>query len=182
MDPERGREQYRECMRNHAATLGTYAVDGCGEYTPDPSIPGHLHCAACGCHRNFHRKYVEFESEGGGGGGPGGDSVGVGYSSLMASEERSDSKRRTRTKFSSEQKEKLLQFAEKIGWRLQRREGGVEDDEVSMFCREIGITRQVFKVWMHNHKNSAASSSTNTATMSNNDEYNNDSSKGDVFS
>ena len=53
---ERAREVYRECLRNHAAKLGTYASDGCCEYTPDDGHPAALLCAACGCHRNFHRK------------------------------------------------------------------------------------------------------------------------------
>ena len=49
---------YRECLRNHAASLGSYATDGCGEFTLDAdsvSSPS-LQCMACGCHRNFHRK------------------------------------------------------------------------------------------------------------------------------
>ncbi|BBN68443.1 homeobox protein 33 [Prunus dulcis] len=28
-------EVYRECLRNHAASLGSYATDGCGEFTLD---------------------------------------------------------------------------------------------------------------------------------------------------
>jgi ZF-HD class homeobox domain-containing protein len=51
---------YRECLKNHAASLGGHAVDGCGEFMPspaaDPSNPTSLTCAACGCHRNFHRR------------------------------------------------------------------------------------------------------------------------------
>ncbi|CAA7401338.1 unnamed protein product [Spirodela intermedia] len=160
MHPEKGKEQYRECMRNHAATLGTYAVDGCGEYTPDPSSPRGLQCAACGCHRSFHRKYVAVGETGGG--GAGGDSFMVGFSPPSASDERNDGKKRTRTKFSSEQKEQMLQFAEKIGWKVQRKDGG--QDEIASFCREIGITRQMFKVWIHNHKGSSTSSSTTTGT------------------
>lgn len=54
---------YRECLKNHAASLGGHAVDGCGEFMPspaaDPSNPGSLKCAACGCHRNFHRRLLE---------------------------------------------------------------------------------------------------------------------------
>ncbi|CAA6664738.1 unnamed protein product [Spirodela intermedia] len=147
MHPEKGKEQYRECMRNHAATLGTYAVDGCGEYTPDPSAP-----EAC--------SYVAVGETGGG--GAGGDSFMVGFSPPSASDERNDGKKRTRTKFSSEQKEQMLQFAEKIGWKVQRKDGG--QDEIASFCREIGITRQMFKVWIHNHKGSSTSSSTTTGT------------------
>uniref|UniRef100_A0A6N2KA94 ZF-HD dimerization-type domain-containing protein n=1 Tax=Salix viminalis TaxID=40686 RepID=A0A6N2KA94_SALVM len=49
-----------------------------------------------------------------------------------------------------------MEFAEKLGWKLQRRD---EDDEVETFCNGIGVSRQVFKVWMHNHKNSSSASS-----------------------
>ena len=48
--------KYRECLRNHAASLGSYATDGCGEFTRDDATPASLLCAACGCHCNFHRK------------------------------------------------------------------------------------------------------------------------------
>ncbi|CAA3030457.1 Hypothetical predicted protein [Olea europaea subsp. europaea] len=51
---------YTACMRNHAATLGGYALDGCGEFIPTGSAgtPGELLCAACNCHRNFHQRLV----------------------------------------------------------------------------------------------------------------------------
>uniref|UniRef100_A0A0D9VY96 ZF-HD dimerization-type domain-containing protein n=1 Tax=Leersia perrieri TaxID=77586 RepID=A0A0D9VY96_9ORYZ len=166
---ERPREVYRECLRNHAAKLGTYANDGCCEYTPsDDSL---LICAACGCHRNFHRKspfpdaaavsphaappmlpspgppppgymhhphHMAAAMGGGGGDGSGGSS----------------GRRRTRTKFTEEQKARMLRFAERLGWRMPKREPGRApgDDDVARFCREIGVNRQVFKVWMHNHK------------------------------
>ncbi|KAK4367543.1 hypothetical protein RND71_011335 [Anisodus tanguticus] len=48
--------KYVECQRNHAASVGGYAVDGCREYMP---ATGTLNCATCGCHRNFHRREVE---------------------------------------------------------------------------------------------------------------------------
>ncbi|CAH9061517.1 unnamed protein product [Cuscuta europaea] len=55
--------RYGECQKNHAANLGGYAVDGCLEFMPsgDDAIDGALTCAACGCHRNFHRREVETE-------------------------------------------------------------------------------------------------------------------------
>ncbi|KAJ0255806.1 Mini zinc finger protein 1 [Hirschfeldia incana] len=55
--------RYVECQKNHAANIGGYAVDGCREFMAS----GHegtveaLRCAACGCHRNFHRKEVDTE-------------------------------------------------------------------------------------------------------------------------
>ncbi|KAL3528380.1 hypothetical protein ACH5RR_007702 [Cinchona calisaya] len=53
--------RYAECQKNHAASLGGYAVDGCREFmaSAEEGTVGALMCAACGCHRNFHRKEVE---------------------------------------------------------------------------------------------------------------------------
>ncbi|XP_021888209.1 zinc-finger homeodomain protein 3 [Carica papaya] len=61
-------------------------------------------------------------------------------------------KKRFRTKFTQEQKEKMLNFAEKVGWKIQKQEEGV----VQQFCQEIGVKRRVLKVWMHNNKHNLA--------------------------
>ncbi|KAK9292325.1 hypothetical protein L1049_020354 [Liquidambar formosana] len=61
-------------------------------------------------------------------------------------------KKRFRTKFSQEQKEKMLRFAEKAEWRIQK----LEESVVQQFCQEIGIKRRVLKVWMHNNKHNLA--------------------------
>uniref|UniRef100_A0A7N0T6K6 ZF-HD dimerization-type domain-containing protein n=1 Tax=Kalanchoe fedtschenkoi TaxID=63787 RepID=A0A7N0T6K6_KALFE len=56
--PLAARPRYRECLKNHAVSVMGHAVDGCGEFMPggpDGSLAA-LKCAACGCHRNFHRK------------------------------------------------------------------------------------------------------------------------------
>ncbi|OMO90649.1 hypothetical protein CCACVL1_07324 [Corchorus capsularis] len=173
MEKEHPNDLYRECLRNHAASLGSYATDGCGEFTLDDTSPSTLQCAACGCHRNFHRKViycsssrsrgdpentVELIEYGDGGGGGGSRRQVVAESTEAAAADRSG-KKRFRTKFTVEQKEKMLGFAEKLGWKLQRRD---EEDEVEKFCRGIGVSRQVFKVWMHNHKNSSSASSLST--------------------
>lgn len=53
--------RYKECQKNHAARVGGYAVDGCREYMPTSGEEGTnsaFTCAACGCHRNFHRRQV----------------------------------------------------------------------------------------------------------------------------
>ena len=52
---------YKECQRNHAAGIGGYAVDGCREFmaSSPEGTPGALLCAACGCHRSFHKREVE---------------------------------------------------------------------------------------------------------------------------
>jgi ZF-HD class homeobox domain-containing protein len=61
-------------------------------------------------------------------------------------------KKRFRTKFTAEQKARMLEFAKRVGWRLQNQ----DDDMVHAFCQEIGVKRRVLKVWMHNNKHSHA--------------------------
>lgn len=163
---------YRECLRNHAASLGSYATDGCGEFTLDDTSHGSLQCAACGCHRNFHRKVTYVPPHGRGlvlsctSHDPSADTTTadlMDYSGGSELGERSSSKKRFRTKFTPDQKEKMLAFAEKLGWKLQRKD---LEDEIERFCRGVGVSRQVFKVWMHNHKNSSSSSSASTGNAS----------------
>ncbi|KVI09113.1 ZF-HD homeobox protein, Cys/His-rich dimerization domain-containing protein [Cynara cardunculus var. scolymus] len=54
---------YGECQRNLAAEIGGYALDGCREFMASDAVgtEGAMICAACGCHRNFHRRVVEAE-------------------------------------------------------------------------------------------------------------------------
>ncbi|XP_057440046.1 mini zinc finger protein 3 [Lotus japonicus] len=52
--------RYGECQKNHAASIGGYAVDGCREFMASAGDEA-LTCAACGCHRNFHRREVQTE-------------------------------------------------------------------------------------------------------------------------
>ncbi|KAG9135175.1 hypothetical protein Leryth_013465 [Lithospermum erythrorhizon] len=211
------RSMYRECLKNHAANKGGNVTDGCGEFMPcgEEGTMEALKCAACSCHRNFHRREMHHVGEnnnalvlhhhhhlqlppsltslslnhrkpaaipdggghqwpvqmaaaftGGGGGGSG--SVATDSSSeelnFKAYQSSPDvgplppyvlSKKRFRTKFTQEQKEKMLEFAEKLGWRIPRE----DDSEVQRFCAEVGVKRHVFKVWMHNNKSSSSSSS-----------------------
>ncbi|KAJ4901234.1 Zinc-finger homeodomain protein 3 [Raphanus sativus] len=70
---------------------------------------------------------------------------------------RHNQKKRYRTKFSQEQKEKMLSFAESIGWKMQRQEEAV----VQQFCQEIGVRRRVLKVWIHNNKHNLSKKSNN---------------------
>ncbi|TVU09882.1 hypothetical protein EJB05_43380, partial [Eragrostis curvula] len=53
-----GGGRYRECLKNHAVGIGGHAVDGCGEFMAagEEGTLDALRCAACNCHRNFHRK------------------------------------------------------------------------------------------------------------------------------
>ncbi|RYR09258.1 hypothetical protein Ahy_B05g077440 isoform C [Arachis hypogaea] len=153
---------YKECLKNHAATIGGHALDGCGEFMPssssNPSEPRSLTCAACGCHRNFHRRDPEsllphhhhhppnFLSFYHHSSSPPLPQRGSGFNHQK---DLNSSKKRHRTKFSKEQKEKMLRFSEKLGWRMQRDEDGL----IQEFCNQIGVSRGVFKVWMHNNKN-----------------------------
>lgn len=43
----------------------------------------------------------------------------------------------------------MLEFARSIGWKMQKKEEHI----ILEFCNEIGVTKNVFKVWMHNHRN-----------------------------
>ncbi|CAL9135283.1 unnamed protein product [Musa textilis] len=190
--------KYRECLKNHAASIGGNATDGCGEFMPsgEEGTLEALKCSACSCHRNFHRKETEgepccdwFYSLRGrkvmGHKGllvSGADAFGyspacnslipratphnmimpLGTMQTSESDEMEGVgammarpvvvKKRFRTKFTPEQKEKMLSFAEKVGWRLQKQEESV----VQQFCQEIGVKRRVLKVWMHNNKHHLA--------------------------
>ncbi|MCL7021845.1 hypothetical protein MKW94_009459 [Papaver nudicaule] len=61
-------------------------------------------------------------------------------------------KKRFRSKFTQEQKDKMLSFAEKVGWSFQKEEEAV----VLQICQEIGIKKRVLRVWMHNNKHNFA--------------------------
>ncbi|XP_008789175.2 zinc-finger homeodomain protein 4-like [Phoenix dactylifera] len=189
--------RYRECLKNHAASIGGNATDGCGEFmaSGEEGTLEALRCSACSCHRNFHRKEIEGEChhhhlkdrkfvDHKGVLISGAEAFGCYYNNpashslipsplphqmvmplgaLQAPEtdqmeavgrERAPHmvRKRFRTKFTPEQKEKMLNFADRIGWRLQRQ----EESMVQQFCQEIGVKRRVLKVWMHNNKHSLA--------------------------
>ncbi|KAK9678426.1 hypothetical protein RND81_11G210300 [Saponaria officinalis] len=153
--------RYMECQRNHAAHLGSHVVDGCGEFMPagNEGTPPSLRCAACNCHRSFHRRedtpaaptttttvptprapiMVAF--------GPAEESSSEDMVKLMEEYRGRVRKKRFRTKFTEEQKAKMAAVAEEIGWRMKNNE-----EKVVELCSEIGIRRKVFKVWMHNNK------------------------------
>nr|XP_043640207.1 zinc-finger homeodomain protein 6-like [Erigeron canadensis] len=190
--------RYRECLKNHAASRGAHVLDGCGEFMPngDDNTPEALKCAACECHRSFHRREVEGESQstyhtqhiaqppratavqlppapapapqpqrqryhhpmppmmmafGGGNGAPAESSsedlnIFRTYDGVQLTAQTS--KKRFRTKFTQEQKDKMHDFAERIGWKIQKQ----DEHDVLRFCNEVGLKKQVFKVWMHNNK------------------------------
>lgn len=159
--------------------MGGNITDGCGEFMPsgeEGSGPDFFKCAACGCHRSFHRKEMA---------GVGNRYLGhikaptdsifptlsahpavmmtFGGGAESSSEDRNltfrpdggdpalqltAQKKRFRTKFTTKQKEEMVEFAEKIGWRIHKE----NEQELVQFCTRIGVKRQVFKVWMHNNK------------------------------
>ncbi|CAK7327990.1 unnamed protein product [Dovyalis caffra] len=194
---------YKECLKNHAATIGGHAVDGCGEFMSSPTAthtdPTSLKCAACGCHRNFHRRdpedspphttattTIEYQphhrhhppppqaqpqhnrSPNSASPPPISSSyypsaphmllaLSGGVSGLNENANINvpppagcSPRKRFRTKFSQSQKERMHQFAERVGWKMQKR----DEDLVQEFCTEVGVDKSVLKVWMHNNKNS----------------------------
>nr|CAB3481056.1 unnamed protein product [Digitaria exilis] len=57
-------------------------------------------------------------------------------------------KRPHRTRFSPEQKQRMQALSERLGWRLP----SLDEAVVEETCREIGVTKAVFKVWMYNNR------------------------------
>ncbi|XP_058729337.1 zinc-finger homeodomain protein 2-like [Vicia villosa] len=181
------KEIFKECRRNHASSIGGFAVDGCCEFLP-AGVEGTIEffkCAACNCHRNFHRKefvtrsqthfpsntiyypsptpisaffpttnsYIHMT----------GTSRGTTTSLDLPNgivhvtecgdtsgggEMPTSSKKRFRTKFTREQKKKMLDFAVKLGWKIRKEDENV----VEKFCSKIGVKFQAFRVWMLNNK------------------------------
>ncbi|WOH00417.1 hypothetical protein DCAR_0519777 [Daucus carota subsp. sativus] len=211
-DASWSRHVYRECQKNHAASIGRYVVDGCGEFmaSGEEGTAQALKCAACQCHRSFHRRDIEdadcsqqlivlannqynypqhpsrneINTGTRGSGktqfyqpsmlpthhhgshrGPGimafhgpKDSsskdlnmfrVNVKGREKTMTDKAPSSKKRFRTKFSREQKVRMQQLAEELGWKIHRNE---DEEQVEQLCHELGVKRSVFKVWMHNNK------------------------------
>ncbi|KXG28110.1 zinc-finger homeodomain protein 4 isoform X2 [Sorghum bicolor] len=116
---------------------------------PPPPGHGHAHHHQYVMPLNMMHTSESDEMEGGGGGAVAGcvDAARGGGSGGSSS-----SRKRFRTKFTPEQKARMLEFAERVGWRLQR----LDDGMVQAFCQEIGVKRRVLKVWMHNNKHNLA--------------------------
>ncbi|XP_040868952.1 zinc-finger homeodomain protein 2-like [Glycine max] len=58
------------------------------------------------------------------------------------------SKKRFRTRFTQEQKEKMLAFVEKLGRRILKH----NESDVQEFCAQSNVQPHVLKVWVHNNK------------------------------
>ncbi|XP_010257380.1 PREDICTED: zinc-finger homeodomain protein 9 [Nelumbo nucifera] len=223
---------YKECLKNHAASIGGHALDGCGEFMPSPSAtptdPTSLKCAACGCHRNFHRREpdegthtVDYHHQQlqhhphqpivARGRSPNSASpppllssyypsaphmllaLSTGLSgapenhvsttaaattaaTVTMTTTNPNGRKRFRTKFSQEQKEKMHAFSERLGWKMQK----TDEEVVEEFCNEIGVGKGVLKVWMHNNKHTFgkrdANGSRSSPDTNHNHSHHNDSS------
>ncbi|MFS8034172.1 putative transcription factor ZF-HD family [Helianthus anomalus] len=51
------------------------------------------------------------------------------------------SKKRFQTKFTQEQKDKIFNFAERIGWKIQKK----NEQDVLRFCNEVGLEKKCLK-------------------------------------
>ncbi|XP_022929279.1 zinc-finger homeodomain protein 6-like [Cucurbita moschata] len=120
--------RYRECLRNYAVKSGGHVLDGCGEFMPsgEDGTPDGFKCAACECHRSFHRRVVEVVDNGRikvvsygkrterrSFAGPvmmafGGSAEGPAESSSDGGEASGKAKKRVRTQFSLEEKGKMM--------------------------------------------------------------------------
>ncbi|KAL8536918.1 hypothetical protein ACS0TY_012195 [Phlomoides rotata] len=58
----------------------------------------------------------------------------------------------------------MLEFTEKLGWKMQKR----DEDPINDFCTKIGVDKGVFKVWMHNNKNTFGKKDITPPLLSNN--------------
>ncbi|XP_010515469.1 PREDICTED: zinc-finger homeodomain protein 7-like [Camelina sativa] len=195
--------KYCECQKNHAASTGGHVVDGCCEFLAggEEGTFGALKCAACNCHRSFHKKEVYGHKQ---------DQMmitpafynsnssykamqprvmhpmgEIGRRTSSSSEDMKKilshrnqnvdgrclmmmmttttrkKKKRVRTKINEEQKEKMKEFAERLGWRMQKK----DEEEIDKFCKVVNLRRQVFKVWMHNNKQAMKRNSNTTSEL-----------------
>ncbi|KAG4909682.1 hypothetical protein JHK87_055798 [Glycine soja] len=158
-------EKYHECLKNHTIKTGVHTLDGCIKFLPlgEEGTLDALKCLVCNCHRNFHRKetpndtylvpyyyhhsslplaayYGEQSSRE--------DMEAVSDPTSGATPHGGSNKKRFRTRFTQEQKEKMLAFAEKLGWRILKH----DDSVVQEFCAQTSIQPHVLKVWVHNNK------------------------------
>ncbi|KAE8655878.1 Zinc-finger homeodomain protein 2 [Hibiscus syriacus] len=172
---------YRECLKNHAVGICGQAVDGCGEFMPagTEGTLDALKCAACNCHRNFHRKESElpttdlyfpqhhlhhqppqftpyFRA-------PTGylhvaghqrplalPSISGGHSREDQEDVSNQGSSRKRFRTKFTQEQKDEMLA--LAERLGWRLQKHDEEIVQHFCNETGVKRHVLKVWMHNNK------------------------------
>ncbi|KAJ1394795.1 ZF-HD homeobox protein, Cys/His-rich dimerization domain [Sesbania bispinosa] len=141
---------YKECRHNPVAKLGRVSHDGCPEFLQDTANDAML-CAACGCHRSFHRKQIVYKPI---------DIPQIADNNMTATRSSpvgpvvqfnppgpEPPKTRKRTRFTPEQKNRMMSFAERFEWKPQR----ANKEEIQHFCLEMGITHKIFMVWLRNN-------------------------------
>ncbi|KAJ4878292.1 Zinc-finger homeodomain protein 13 [Raphanus sativus] len=116
--------RYGECRKNQAASTGTTAYDGCGEFVSADPGEDSPDCAACGCHRSFHLREE---------------------STILEALKISPS--RFRQIFCSPYGE----AAEEKTKRIATDRSNESRERVKEFCDGIGVTRRKLRVWMNNH-------------------------------
>ncbi|XP_059658992.1 zinc-finger homeodomain protein 8-like [Cornus florida] len=124
-------------MRNHAAAISSHANDDCGEFMSSSVDPLTAHLNGGGLFgdvdlHDHHDHEVDRQSE-----TPEREEVvdGVRLAWAMSSAAATVRNKRFRTKFAQQQKERMLEFAEKLGWMTQRQ----DDVALNQFCSEIGL-------------------------------------------
>ncbi|CAL5367739.1 unnamed protein product [Camellia sinensis] len=170
---------YKECLKNHA-------VDGCGEFMPSPTSisidPTSLKFAACGCHRNFHRRepedlpppsiaqhVIEYQPQHrhhppvlprslnsasplpiSSAYYPSAPHMLLALSARLSGQVPTENRpvnssgtgnpngrKRHRTKFTQDQNERMLEFAERVGWKTQKK----DDEVIAVCCSNVGVGR-----------------------------------------
>ncbi|XP_057457700.1 zinc-finger homeodomain protein 9-like [Lotus japonicus] len=125
---------YKECKRNHSASLNRVSYDGCQEFLKagvESNTKDAMLCVVCGCHQNFHVQ-VRLNGET----NPKKEMMSV------------PPKRKKRTVFTPISKNRMKEFAERIGWKLTTG----KKEEIDHLCLEIGISLKTFSVWLNNHR------------------------------
>ncbi|KAG8368821.1 hypothetical protein BUALT_Bualt15G0086600 [Buddleja alternifolia] len=120
---------YKECLHDHAAQTMDHFLDCCGlfEASSPNGILEAMSCAACHCHRNFHRRVEETSGR-----------------KVMEMRVKMPRKRLIR-----EQTETLKAISESNNWKWFR---DYSKEEIAGVCSEIGITRMAFKSWIFNQR------------------------------
>ncbi|PIN09827.1 hypothetical protein CDL12_17581 [Handroanthus impetiginosus] len=150
-----------------------YVVDGCGLFEasdPNGTLEAMV-CAACHCHRNFHRTVIvelspRFNTQGTNMSIPAPLAQPQTSATHIHQQTHSTSSRvhgpaiqinlrpqaaqnRTRMKITREQTERLRSYAERNNWKMFRE---YSKEEVDHICSEIGIAKKMLKNWINNHR------------------------------
>ncbi|CAA0841520.1 homeobox protein 26 [Striga hermonthica] len=165
---------HRECLHNHGAPLRRYILDGCLMFEPKGpnGSPEFLQCAACGCHRNFHRRVevtlprfdrapppeiTDLQPRAQAPQQnppqqapqpeianlpPNGPQIHRMVNQQVEEEEEPAVQRRRMT---SEQKVRLREIVESKNWKMFKE---YSPEEVAQVCAEVGIPRLCLKNWI----------------------------------